>query len=569
MATTSTPKRFFLNACVVENNEFVSKNTFRRVKKWHQKHPMWNIFIYRLREKKDFLHSYLPESDLFDSDFFFQFVFTYIRGGLFAPFSFHDLPLHMITENPQHIVVFRCRRQLLYAIYAVPSHPFFLFCLHNIYRVKSFEESVLNDWWNEWSVGKTVQTFEIDIDGKKKDNDVMTTAIIPFFKSPLMVSHKEHRIPHTIALTFHTRRVEKQLHALYTDLVDKNPSFRVFFFDDHHCVHFFQRHFPSIVLESFFMLKPGAFRADLFRYCFLYVYGGFYIDVNKKLLLPLEACINTGTDMVLIKDLTRSDIFQAFLGCRPHSEFLKKCIDACINVIQQRDATDNPLAITGPKIMGRVFRKHYGLSVASLQDGEHHLGDETVLVWSHRPGIVFRQDTGENLMNTQPYKNRHQQWKKLYHHTSYDLMWSSNNIYSLSCGVVLDLTHVAQERTYLLLSRWIQETTLTIHVMSPFTLQFSHARYHTTHSLEHVMSSPRYDFVFLIRGDLCIPQFQSYIQTCSNTFDLIVPFSFYNEADIQNIPCVGFSTKKQYSHHKTRFQLEPMYVIVSMTSTLL
>lgn len=558
----------FLNACHVEKNRVVSKTTFRLVKKWHQKHSMWNIFIFCPHQQKDFLYSYLPESDLFDSDFFFQFVFTYIRGGLFAPSSFQHVPVDMIGEHPQHnIVFFRCRGQSLFAIYAVPFHSFFLFCLHKIHRLKTFNMDVLNEWWKEWKVGKTLDVIEIEPDARiqeKQDDNVMTTATLPLFKSPSVSSSEtESRLPKILALTFHTRRVEKQLYSLYTDLVNKNPSFRVYFFDDHHCVQFLQRYFPSIVLESFSMLKPGAFRADLFRYCFLYVYGGFYIDVNKQLLRPLDDCIPTDTDMVLIRDINQNDIFQAFLGCRPHSLFMKKCIDTCVNIIQQRDKTDDSLSITGPKMMGRVFQTHYGLSLASFKDGHHRVGDETILIWSHRPGIVSRQDTGEHMITTQPYRNRHQQWKKLYHQERYDVMWRLNNIYSLSYGVVLDLTHVSKEQTHVLCSQWIQETTLTIYIMSPFTLSFSHGRCETTDSLQHVMSSHRYDFVFLIRGDMCIPQFQCHIQWCPATVDLILPYSLYDEPDVDKISCVGFSTKKQVPEHTTRFRLQPMYVVSS------
>jgi len=50
-------------------------------------------------------------------------------------------------------------------------------------------------------------------------------------------------------------------------------------------------HFPSPVLEAYQAMKPGAFKADLFRYCVLLITGGVYADVDIQLESVLDLSI--------------------------------------------------------------------------------------------------------------------------------------------------------------------------------------------------------------------------------------------------------------------------------------
>ena len=61
-------------------------------------------------------------------------------------------------------------------------------------------------------------------------------------------------------------------------------------FDDDDCIQFFKKYkkyFPNNIILIFNKLK-GAHKADLFRYCFLYVHGGIYIDIKTELIEKLD-----------------------------------------------------------------------------------------------------------------------------------------------------------------------------------------------------------------------------------------------------------------------------------------
>ena len=59
-------------------------------------------------------------------------------------------------------------------------------------------------------------------------------------------------------------------------------------FDDPAARAFIERHFSSDLVRSFDALPVGAHKADFFRYCYLFVRGGVYLDVKTQLVRPLQ-----------------------------------------------------------------------------------------------------------------------------------------------------------------------------------------------------------------------------------------------------------------------------------------
>ena len=55
-----------------------------------------------------------------------------------------------------------------------------------------------------------------------------------------------------------------------------------YLFHDEDCRSFIEREYPPDVLMAYDRLIPTAFKADLWRYCVLYKYGGAYLDVKYK-----------------------------------------------------------------------------------------------------------------------------------------------------------------------------------------------------------------------------------------------------------------------------------------------
>ena len=58
------------------------------------------------------------------------------------------------------------------------------------------------------------------------------------------------------------------------------PECQYRLYNDNDIKSFLASWFNPEVLQAYELLKPYAFKADLARYCLLYVYGGYYFDAS-------------------------------------------------------------------------------------------------------------------------------------------------------------------------------------------------------------------------------------------------------------------------------------------------
>ena len=92
-------------------------------------------------------------------------------------------------------------------------------------------------------------------------------------------------IPLNIFQTWTTTDLPQKMKENVELLQNQNPEFKYYLYDDDMCREFIKNNFEEDVLYSYDKLKPGAYKADLWRYCVLYIYGGIYLDIKYS-------CIN-------------------------------------------------------------------------------------------------------------------------------------------------------------------------------------------------------------------------------------------------------------------------------------
>ena len=121
---------------------------------------------------------------------------------------------------------------------------------------------------------------------------------------------------------------------------------------------FISRHFSSDVLHAFDTLKAYAFKADLGRYCLLYVYGGLYSDLSNLFLSPI--IIEENKKVLCFRE--HKPLHGAFwmnqntiIYSAPRQPEIKLAIDLVVENVKRRDYGVNSLAPSGPVLFGRVF----------------------------------------------------------------------------------------------------------------------------------------------------------------------------------------------------------------------
>ena len=63
----------------------------------------------------------------------------------------------------------------------------------------------------------------------------------------------------------------------------KRSGWEYRFYSDEAAAEYLSLHFPPEVREAYDSIIPGAFKADLFRYCALLIDGGVYADMDVLL----------------------------------------------------------------------------------------------------------------------------------------------------------------------------------------------------------------------------------------------------------------------------------------------
>lgn len=86
-------------------------------------------------------------------------------------------------------------------------------------------------------------------------------------------------IPKLLHLTYHTKNLIPE--KVYTNLDRFVSDFTVSIYDDNEGLMFIQQYFSSLVVAKYQILI-GAHRADLLRYCLLYIRGGVYADIKTE-----------------------------------------------------------------------------------------------------------------------------------------------------------------------------------------------------------------------------------------------------------------------------------------------
>ena len=202
---------------------------------------------------------------------------------------------------------------------------------------------------------------------------------------------EEIQIPLDIYQTWYTKDLPPKMAQCVEKLKRDNPEFTHHLYDDEDCRSFIKDNFDRKVLSAFDSLVPGAYKADLWRYCILYKKGGIYLDIKFqcengfKLIdmtkapenyvldrpfssrrLPLNHELNMVNilnyyDSVYNKIDTnfwknkKIGIYNAVMASKPNNPILKQCIDKIVENVNTQYYGYNALYPTGPGLLSDLY----------------------------------------------------------------------------------------------------------------------------------------------------------------------------------------------------------------------
>nr|VFJ69657.1 MAG: Glycosyltransferase sugar-binding region containing DXD motif-containing protein [Candidatus Kentron sp. DK] len=178
------------------------------------------------------------------------------------------------------------------------------------------------------------------------------------------------KIPRKIYQTWTEKNLSPVLENMVYLVKKNNPGYEYHLFDDDACRDFIRQNFDEKVLTVYDRIIPGAFKADLFRYCVLYVHGGIYCDIDMICLGSFDSLLNGGTNIFVpvVSDerfpLENRLLFNAFIGIVPEHPIMKTCIDMTVeNVLDEvwwNDTSRYIFDLCGPGVLGIAVNEFLG-----------------------------------------------------------------------------------------------------------------------------------------------------------------------------------------------------------------
>jgi mannosyltransferase OCH1-like enzyme len=185
-------------------------------------------------------------------------------------------------------------------------------------------------------------------------------------------------IPRTIIQTGFIKKYES---PIKNKIIKMNPSYKYEYYNNNDCIYFINKHFSQDVEKAFNKLKPGAFKADLFRYCYLYINGGVYIDLDMIPDKSLDEILIDNIDFIsCLEDRPNKNIngiYQGFIACVKNLNFLKIAIDKIVYYTKinyypkiESEIWISILSVTGPVLLynSMNFKKRPALGYNNINN---------------------------------------------------------------------------------------------------------------------------------------------------------------------------------------------------------
>jgi mannosyltransferase OCH1-like enzyme len=275
-----------------------------------------------------------------------------------------SIKTNYITKNKIHIIIRRIDNEKgwyknLYLDVTIDEASYYY------YVGKSFE--------NKLDIMITID--EITLDKHNLSNETQT---VPANTIPLNLIkgiNSPRLIPKKVYYTFKNDNLTTDI----LNIIEHNkkicPDYEFIFYDNNKCDLFIKDNFSNDIYTAYNKINPnlGAMKADFWRYCILYLYGGVYIDIKVKLYQNLDNIIDDTTSCILdigkFWEIWRhKPVYEQWmLIFKPNHIYLKKMIDTMTKNIlnnfepkideksQTSPIKQQILKLTGPDALAEII----------------------------------------------------------------------------------------------------------------------------------------------------------------------------------------------------------------------
>jgi mannosyltransferase OCH1-like enzyme len=221
-------------------------------------------------------------------------------------------------------------------------------------------------------------------------------------------------IPFNIFQTWHSKELPPLMNRIVEKIKVINPEFFYHLFDDNDCREFIKNNFEPTILNAYDSLIPGAYKADLWRYCVLFIKGGIYLDIKYAPINNFKF-INLTEAEHWVLDVDKNNIYNALIVCKPNNPILLAAINKIVENVKNKFYGNSSLEPTGPKLLSLFFTNEQKNQFDMYHD--FYMSFENRFIYLNNY-LVLKSYNG--------YITEHNNNKRIDHYSD---LWKKKNIY--------------------------------------------------------------------------------------------------------------------------------------------
>ena len=164
------------------------------------------------------------------------------------------------------------------------------------------------------------------------------------------------------------------------------PDFRYYFFTDSMCDAFMKEHFSGLVYDAYIKLPMAVMKADLWRYCIVYKYGGIYADVDTICEQNPTLLLKQGVQLCCAPEPGCPFFCQWVFAAPPGSPILKAIIDLSVKRIHKLTEFKGPDLIhflTGTALFTDAIEQYLcSLKLPIYKDKHRYTNNRVIAVYN-------------------------------------------------------------------------------------------------------------------------------------------------------------------------------------------
>jgi mannosyltransferase OCH1-like enzyme len=248
-------------------------------------------------------------------------------------------------------------------------------------------------------------------------NENYKQQLLKIYKKPYILKQNYNPIiPLKIFQTWNTKNLPIHMNNRVEQLKKNNPRFEHYLYDDNDCREFIKNNFDENVVNAYDKLIPGAYKADLWRLCVLYIHGGIYMDIKLKCINGFRL-IELTENNHFVKDRPGPlTVYNALIVSQKGNPFLWMGICRIIMNVKNNFYGIDALSPTGPRMLGNIILRR---KLRTNIDMAHY----------EKGGYIIYKNRFVISTDYKDYNKERTQMNDTKNLKRYDILWNEKNIY--------------------------------------------------------------------------------------------------------------------------------------------